>query len=483
MSNQLYRPCYHFTPPANWMNDPNGLVYFEGEYHLFYQYHPNSITIGPMHWGHAVSNDLVNWQHLPIAFFPEENGYVYSGSAVVDWHNTTGFGIKTLVALFTHHTHNHYESQCLAYSTDKGRTWIKYSDNPVLTPPPDTSDFRDPKVFWYEAGYWVMVLASGNNVLFYTSPNLVDWQPSGNFGGEYGSTIGVWETPDLFQLPLDSGLETRWVLTVGVQDGAPAGGSGTQYFIGSFDGKTFTSENPKGTILWIDFGADYYAAQSWSDEPNGRRIMLAWQSNWKYARVVPTSTWRGAFSIPRQLSLTQISQGIHLIQLPIPELETLRGAHQHWQNESITPGTNLLANIKGETLEIISEFQMNSSSDRFGFRVRTGDGEATVIGYNPRQGKLFFDRSHSGQSDFDEGFASIHLADLAPNDEIIRLHIFIDRSSVEVFGNEGRVAFSESIFPSGQSQGLELFTEKGTVLLKNLDVYQLNPAHFSNMTK
>ncbi|MEW6402017.1 MAG: glycoside hydrolase family 32 protein [Chloroflexota bacterium] len=475
-----YRPQYHFTPPANWMNDPNGLVYYKGEYHVFYQYNPDSTVWGPMHWGHAVSLDLVNWQHLPIALYPDDNGVIFSGSAVIDWHNTAGFGKEAMVIIFTHDK-DEEQSQSLAYSTDRGRTWTKYSGNPVLSPPNNIRNFRDPKVFWYGdqgTGHWVMSVAAGSAILFLTSPNLIDWTSSGGFGFGYGETRGVWETPDLFELPVDGGPATRWVLTVGVQDGAPTGGSGTQYFIGTFDGKTFISENPKDTVLWVDFGADYYAAQSWSDEPAGRRLMLGWQNNWEYARVIPTSTWRGALSLPRQLSLTQTADGIRLLQQPISELQTLRNAHQHWQDETITPGSNLLAGVHGDALEIIAEFQENPSADCFGFRVHVGADEFTTIGFNPQQNKLFVDRSHSGRSDFYAGFAATQVADLIPVNGVLRLHIFVDRASVEVFGNDGQVVFSDSIFPSEQSQGLEIFAEGSPVMLNRLDIYQLNSARF-----
>ena len=335
-----YRPLFHFTPPANWMNDPNGLVYFEGEYHLFYQYHPESNLWGPMHWGHAVSADLVNWQHLPIALYPDERGMIFSGSAVVDWEDTAGFGKKAMIAVFTYNNHTYndehrVEDQNIAYSKDRGRTWTKYNGNPVVPHPGDLKDFRDPKVFWYQ-DHWVMLLAAGDKVLFYTSSNLKEWDQSGSFGGGgYGSTDGVWETPDLFQLPVTNASDSRWVLTVGLGNGGPAGGSATQYFIGDFDGKNFTSENPKDTVLWADHGTDYYAPQAWNDEPHGRRIMIGWMSNWQYANLTPASTWRGMFSIPRELSLTQTEDGIRLVQNPIPELQSLRGTHTHRQNETI----------------------------------------------------------------------------------------------------------------------------------------------------
>ena len=257
------------------MNDPNGLVYYQGEYHLFYQYHPGSSVFGLMHWGHAVSRDLVNWQHLPIALYPDDVGAIFSGSAVIDWNDTAGFGKEAMVAVFTHDKAGR-QMQSLAYSTDRGQTWTKYGANPVIEPPKNIKNFRDPKVFWYDegggAGHWVMAVAAGDIILFYTSPDLKNWTPSGGFGLGFGSTAGVWETPDLFKLPVDGGPESRWVLTVGLGGGAPAGGTGVQYFIGDFDGKTFTSENPKSTVLWADYGADFYAAQGWNDAPNGRHL-------------------------------------------------------------------------------------------------------------------------------------------------------------------------------------------------------------------
>jgi fructan beta-fructosidase len=352
-----YRPQYHFTPPANWMNDPNGLVFYAGEYHLFYQHHPDAPVWGPMHWGHAVSPDLIHWQHLPIALYPDENGTIFSGSAVIDWRDTAGFGAEAMIALFTHANGN-LQSQSLAYSTDKGRTWTKYAGNPILTPPPHLRDFRDPKVFWYgdaDTGHWVMAVAAGNAILFYTSPDLKTWKPSGGFVG-YGSTEGVWETPDLFPLPVDGGPDTRWVLIVGVGDGAPARGSGTQYFVGHFDGSTFTSENPKEAILWADYGADFYAAQSWSDEPQGRRLIIGWMSNWQYANTTPTTTWRSAFTLPRELSLTATPLGIRLIQHPLPELHTLRKNSRNWQNQTIPANTQYP--LTNPEFELLAEIQI-----------------------------------------------------------------------------------------------------------------------------
>jgi fructan beta-fructosidase len=476
VASELYRPQYHFSPQANWMNDPNGPVYCDGEYHLFYQYHPESPVWGLMHWGHAVSCDLIHWQHLPIALYPDEHGMIFSGSAVVDWNNAAGFGEKAMIIIFTYNK-EHKETQNLAYSTDKGRTWTKYAGNPVIPHPNYLRDFRDPKVFWHE-NHWVMSLAAGDMILFYASPDLKHWEQSGSFGGGYGCTSGVWETPDLFKLPVDNGPETRWVLTVGVGNGGPAGGSGTQYFIGEFNEKKFTSENSKDTILWADYGADYYAPQSWSDEPNACRIMIGWMNNWQYATLIPTSGWRGTFSIIRELSLARTENGIRLIQKPISEMQTLQRKRYHWQEEVIQPETNLLANIRGESLEVVAEFQIINDVDCFGFRVRVGQGEHTTISYVVKDKTLRVDRTHSGRVDFKDSFAQIHSADILPINDVLRLHIFVDCSSVEVFANDGLVVFSECIFPSKQSQGLELFAEGGFVTLNSLDIYQHNPAKF-----
>ncbi len=480
LQDDHYRPQYHFSPPANWLNDPNGLVYYQGEYHLFFQYHPDSSIWGPMHWGHAVSSDLVNWQHLPIALFPDEKGTIFSGCAVIDWDNTAGFGKEAMVAIFTHHQERD-ESQSLAYSTDCGRSWTKYADNPVLVPPDYERDFRDPKVFWYAengSGHWVMTLAAGDAIRFFTSPDLLHWKPTGIFGVDHITHFGFWETPDLFLLPVGEGPESRWVLTVGVGKGGIGGLSGMQYFIGQFDGERFTSENPQNTVLWLDFGADYYAAQSWNDEPNGRRVMIGWQNNWQYARVIPTTTWRGVFSLPRELALRQTENGVRLFQQPVHEIFALRKEHLQWNKVTVSPGTNLLENMKGDSFEIIADIQVNPQVSCFGFRLRVGDHEQTTIGYDVQQGKVFIDRSNSGQSSFDEGFARVHQADMTPVQGVVRLQIFLDRISVEVFGNDGQATLTDTIFPEEQSQGVELFTQGGEIILNKLDVYKLRPASF-----
>jgi fructan beta-fructosidase len=478
-----YRPQYHFTPPDYWMNDPNGLVYLDEEFHLFYQANPAGIVWGPMHWGHAVSPDLVNWQQLPIALSPDALGSIFSGSAVVDRGNTTGFGANALVVAFTHHQHDS-QRQSLAYSLDRGRTWTKYLGNPVLAAPASLQDFRDPKIFWHDtglgAGHWVMLVAAGSRVLFYTSMDLKRWTASSSFGPGVGATEGVWETPELLNLPVDGGPAQRWVLLVGVQQGAPAGGSGTQYFVGQFDGQTFTNDNPPDTVLWADYGADFYAAQAWNDAPGARHVAAAWMNNWSYANQIPTRTWRGALTLPRELALATTPQGPRLTQQPITELQKLRGQPWHWQNVSLPATPDLQAAVRGEALEISATFSLDptASPQCFGLRVRVGGGEQTTIGYSPAAAALFVDRTHSGQVAFGAGVGRAHVAPLQLRDGTLHLRIFVDRASVEVFANDGRVTFTDQIFPAAGSLGVEAFADGGPVTLSTLDIYPLAAAKF-----
>jgi fructan beta-fructosidase len=374
--------------------------------------------------------------------------------------------------------------QSLAYSSDMGRTWSKYAGNPVVDTPKNIRNFRDPKVIWYDSGsgegHWVMLVAAGNIILFYTSPDLKSWEASSGFGLGYGATEGVWETPDLLQLPVDGGAQERWVLSVGVQGGAPAGGSGTQYFVGDFDGKTFTSENPKDSVLWADYGADFYAAQVWNHAPNDRPVWAAWMNNWQYANVIPASTSRGSLTLPRELSLVTTPDGIRLRQAPFPQLQSLRTQQRQWRNETVVPQTNLLDGVTGELLEIRAEFAITQAmdADRLGFRIRTsaaGD-EYTTIGYAVKSQKLFGDRTHSGEDAFNANFSGVHIAELKPVDGVIRLHIFVDRTSVEVFANDGLVVLTDLIFPAQGSLSLELFADGGEVPLNSLEIYQLRAA-------
>lgn len=471
------RPRFHFTPPAGWINDPNGLVYLDGEYHLFYQHHPVELIWAPMHWGHAVSRDLVHWEHLPIALEPDDHGMIFSGSAVVDRADTAGFGAGAMVAVFTHHRDDGRQVQSLAYSTDRGRSWTKYAGNPVLAPADAPVDFRDPRVFWYggeHGGHWVMALAVGQEVWFYTSPDLKSWTKAGTFGADHGSHDGVWECPELVQLPVDGGPERRWALIVGVQRGAPAGGSGTQYFVGEFDGATFTSDDPPDTVRWADFGGDFYAAQAWHAVPGGRTLWLAWMNNWDYARDTPATDYRGMMTAPRELALARDADGVRLVQQPARELAAIRGSSHTLHDLTIAAGTTPLPEVNGRALEIVATFRADSATaTRFGLRVRVGRDEATVVGYNRERAALYVDRSRSGMDL--PGFAAPQVVALAPRDGRITLHLLVDTASLELFADDGRVTLTNQIFPRADSVGVELFAEGGEVELETLDAWALAP--------
>ncbi|MFD0670844.1 PfkB family carbohydrate kinase [Cohnella sp. GCM10027633] len=494
-----YRPQFHFSPSSGWLNDPNGLVYFEGEYHLFYQHYPDKNVWGPMHWGHAVSKDLAHWEHLPIAMAPDRNGMIFSGSAVVDWNDTSGFfdGGTGLVAVFTHadtypqtvHTgDNGYvidgervterprQRQSVAYSKDRGRTWSMYEGNPVLSDV-EITDFRDPKVFWHDAAqHWVMVLVAGDHVRFYVSTNLKDWTFSGKFGSGEGSHAGVWECPDLFMLPVDGNAENaKWVLLVSIGDSPEfPEGSRTQYFIGQFDGGTFTSDLDPGEILWMDYGRDNYAAVTWSDVPehDGRRLLIGWMSNWKYANQTPTVDWRSAMTIPRTISLTSTAEGIRLVSKPFDELSELRGEPISLPSPTSVAGEQALSDISGNCYEIEAEFTWDDATE-FGLKVCRSDREETVIGFETTPGFLYIDRTRSGESGFHEAFPCKHGAAVQTAGNRIKLRVIVDRSSVEVFAENGLLVLTDLIFPDPSSIGVALYSKGGDVKVDNLVCYPL----------
>ncbi|MGG1552458.1 glycoside hydrolase family 32 protein [Paenibacillus ferrarius] len=483
MSNDCYRPKYHFTPEQQWMNDPNGLVYFQGEYHLFYQYYPNGTTWGPMYWGHAISKDLTSWEHMPIALEPDEHGYIFSGSAVVDWHDTSGFfgGEAGLVAIFTHHKNAGEngavrERQSLAYSSDAGRTWIKYSGNPVLADD-RFPDFRDPKVFWHAASErWIMVLASGQTVSIYHSPNLKEWTFASQFGEGEGAHIGVWECPDLFELPVDGDpSHTKWVMLVSIGN-APEypEGSRTQYFIGQFDGSVFQNESAPESVKWLDGGRDNYAGVSWSDIPaaDGRRIYIGWMSNWKYAQVTPTESWRSAMTLPRTLALRSREDRTLLAQLPVRELDQWKKDTRQWQDLLVEPGANPLSELALTSFMLEAEFELQTAAE-FGFKVRASDAYETVIGYIAETQELFVDRTRSGKTDFQADFSGKHEVKAEVLNGSLTLRIWVDSCSVEVFAGEGEAVITDLLFPAEEQSGLAVYAKHGTVKLTSLRISSL----------
>jgi fructan beta-fructosidase len=482
-----FRPQYHFSPSKNWMNDPNGLVFYKGEYHLFFQYNPFGDEWGHMSWGHAVSTDMVHWKQLPVAI-PEENGVmIFSGSVVVDWENTSGFcnslsdsDHSCLVAVYTGYTGS-IQNQNIAYSNDRGRTWIKYSHNPVIDL--NSQNFRDPKVFWHEPEHkWVMVtvLSAIHKVRLFSSTNLKRWDPLSDFGPA-AAVGGVWECPDLIQLPVENEPgQSRWVLSVNVNPGGVAGGSGNQYFVGRFDGNTFVDENPTNEVLWADYGRDFYASTSFSDirPADNRRIWMGWFGNWEYAAHVPTSPWRGLQSIPRILKLKRFPEGIRLVQDPIAELRSLRAQHLSIKDQSTQAANRILTSkkISGDTIEIEVTIQPNKAGS-FGLEVRRNASELTRIGIERHTSELFIDRTHSGITKFDPSFPGRQTAPLNVSEgKTVQLHIFVDRCSVEVFANNGEKVISDLIFPSPASNGVQLYSQEDEMKIVSLEIWNLGSA-------
>ena len=478
-----FRPQYHYTPEANWMNDPNGMVYFDSEYHLFYQYNPFGDKWGHMSWGHAISPDLVHWEHLPVAI-PEQDGVMaFSGSIVVDWENTSGFGDGVrppLVALYTGYKENpdKIQAQYAAWSRDRGRTWTQFPGNPVLDL--NSTEFRDPKVFWYQpGGYWVMavVLAKEYKASFYRSPDLKTWAHLSDFGPA-AATGGVWECPDLFELPVTGREdESKWVLIVNIGDGAIAGGSNGQYFLGEFDGTTFVSDTVNGEIptRWLDYGSDFYATVTWSDVPatDGRRLAIGWMNNWKYGQEVPTSPWRSAQSLVRELSLVRDDDQLTLVQSPVCEQSQLRGTSRALHDLALRPevvGLRELG-VSGSALELALVLEPGNAAG-FGVDVAAGPEHRTRIGYDVKRGVLFIDRTNSGP-EFHADFAGRHEAPVALRDGRLDLRVFLDGSLLEVFADGGRVTISDQIFPPEGHDDVALYAEGGTARLVDLQAWPL----------
>lgn len=469
---EQYRPQYHFSPEEKWMNDPNGMVYFDGEYHLFYQFYPDSTVWGPMHWGHAISRDLVHWEHLPIALYPDSLGLIFSGSAVVDWNNTSGFGKEhqpPLIAIFTHHNMagekaggNQYQYQSIAYSNDKGRTWTKYEGNPVV-PNPGIKDFRDPKVIWHEASdHWVMVFSVYDRVHFYTSPNLKEWTFASEFGIEGDDRL--WECPDLFPMKVEGTGEEKWVLITSIQKKAPNGGTATSYFVGDFDGKTFKGD--PNNQLWLDYGKDNYALVTWSDIPkeDGRRLGIGWMSNWQYAQEVPSEKWRSAMTLPRKLSLHQANEDYRLRSEPVEELKALEGEAQAIEKTTYS-GTTTLVDEPGQHLYKIDLTFRYQSSGQVGLRFSNEKGEKMDVLFDADELQYIIDRTTAGQSNFNENFAGKHTAPVKYKQEEIRMVVYLDHSSIELFADNNRCVMTEIMFPEVPYAKVELLALNGEAQL------------------
>ena len=468
-NREKFRPTYHFSPLYGWMNDPNGMVYKDGEYHLFYQHNPYGSKWGNMHWGHAISKDLINWEHRPDAITPDALGTIFSGSAVVDTDNTAGFGAGAIVAIYTQNSDRQVQS--IAYSTDNGRSFTKYENNPVLTS--DARDFRDPKVFWHkETQRWIMLLAVGQEMQIFSSSNLKDWAFESSFGEGQGAHGGVWECPDLFELPVDGTNEKKWVLLCNLNPGGPFGGSATQYFVGTFNGKEFVNESPSQT-KWMDWGKDHYATVTWSDAPDNRRIAIAWMSNWQYANDVPTSQYRSPNSVPRDLSLFTVDGETYLQSAPSPELLALRDASKKRSfkvNGTRTIKEMIPGNDGAYEIELTIE---NQRADVIGFRLYNDKGEEVDMQYDMKEKKFSMDRRKSGDVGFNENFPMLTWTAIESGKDELKLRLFVDKSSVEAFGDGGRFVMTNQVFPSEPYTHIDFYSKGGAYKVDSFVIYKL----------
>lgn len=468
-NREKYRPSYHFTPVYGWMNDPNGMVYKDGIYHLFYQYNPYGSMWGNMHWGHATSTDLIHWEHCPVAIAPDALGAIFSGSCVVDKDNTAGFGAGTIVAFYT--SAGERQTQSMAYSLDNGKTFKKYEHNPILTS--TQQDFRDPKVLWHAAtNKWVMVLAVGQELQFYSSSNLKDWNFESRFGDGEGAHGGVWECPDLIELPVEGSNQRKWVLVCNINPGGPFGGSATQYFVGEFDGKKFVNDSPSVT-KWMDWGKDHYATVTWNNAPAGRHVALAWMSNWEYANNVPTSQFRSANSVPRELSLFVSGKETYLKSAPVNELLTLRDVGSKKRQFKVDRPYSVDKLLPTNTGAYEIEMTINNKdADLIGFSLFNSKGEKVDMYYDLLGHKFAMDRTQSGISSFSKDFSCITSAPLINGNEI-KLRLLIDKSSIEAFGNDGRFVMTNLIFPSEPYNSIRFYAKGGTYSVTSFNVFNL----------
>lgn len=474
--SETYRPQFHFTPPEKWMNDPNGLVYNNGVYHLFYQHYPEDIVWGPMHWGHAVSKDLIHWEHKPIALYPDELGLIFSGSAVVDKDNTSGFGTTEnppLVAIYTYHLmegeksgRKDFQTQGIAYSLDNGDSWAKYEGNPIIGND-GIKDFRDPKVFWdEETNQWIMVLVAGDHAKFYKSENLKDWNLMSEFGKENGAHGGVWECPDLFKMKVGDSEEEKWVLLISINPGAPNGGSGTQYFVGEFDGEQFTTDQRE--TKWLDYGMDNYAGVTYNNIPNNERIFIGWMSNWNYARDTPTEVWRSAMTLPRNISLHKDDDGYFLKNYPVSNFEKIKTL----QKEFDTVNLNEPFILEADYLNNAEVSFTTSLNNKLSVELKN-ESETISLSLNPAFNTIAFDRRASGIVDFEESFGKeVQIQPYLPIEKEVEVSIIVDESSIEVFIDKGKYVFTNQLFPEKPYNTVSISGEDAT--LSNLKFNTIN---------
>lgn len=473
-NKEKFRPVYHHTPAYGWMNDPNGMFYKDGVYHLYFQYNPYGSVWGNMHWGHSTSTDLMHWKFEGCAIVPDAWGAIFSGSCVVDHENTAGFGKEAVVAFYTSAKASPWgdvQSQSMAYSLDNGKTFVKYEGNPILTS--SEKDFRDPKVFWYAPGkHWVMMLAVGQHMEIYSSVNLKEWKKESEFGAMQGAHGGVWECPDLVEIPVEGTREKKWVLICNLNPGGPFGGSAAQYFVGSFDGKKFVNESPTQT-KWMDWGKDNYATVTWNNAPDGRCIALGWMSNWQYANNVPTRQYRSANTLARDLTLYREGQELYLKSTPSVEVKKARGKKVSIPSFRVSEKheiVNLFEEKQGAyEVEILIQ---NAGASKIAFCLLNDKGEKVSMYYDLNRKQFVMDRSESGTVDFSKDFPAVTVAP-ANVDKELTLRLFVDRSSIEAFGEDGKFVMTNLVFPSQPYVKMCFEADKNGYAVKTLNVYKL----------
>lgn len=508
-NTDYYRPSYHFTPLYGWMNDPNGMVYKDGEYHLYFQYNPYGSKWGNMHWGHAVSKDLLHWKHLAPALARDTMGHIFSGSSVVDKNNTAGFGKNAIIAIYTNNSTNHDEVQCLAYSTDNGRTFTKYEGNPVLRPFDGLKDFRDPKVFWYEKNKsWYMIVSADKETRFYKSKDLKQWTYVSAFGKGMGQQPCQYECPDFFQLPVNGDKKNmKWVMTMNINPGCWFGGSATEYFVGDFDGKNFTCPDAQD-VKWLDWGKDHYATVTFSNTAD-RVLAITWMSNWQYANLTPFKQNRGANGLPRELKLYEKDGKYYVSENAAPETQALRKISHDLGDKSVDGTANMgaiAANMDG-AFEIEADITPDDNGIA-GIELSNNKRERTMIYFDMKKGKVVMDRTESGLTDFGKksvphdielawdkqrekqaklpariensinyknDFALATWAPLSLCDgKTYHVDIFVDKSSVELFVDNGRIAMTNLVFPIAPYENVKLYAKGGKAVYSNIKVHKLS---------
>ena len=473
-NREKFRPAYHHTPLYGWMNDPNGMFYKGGEWHLCYQWNPYGSKWQNLSWGHSVSRDLIHWDHRPDAVIePDGLGMIFSGSSAVDCSGSAGFGKDAVVAMYTSAAASQIQS--LAWSDDNGETFTKYDGNPVL---PLDSEARDPNMFWdAERNVWILVLAHAldHEMLIFSSPDMKEWTLESSFGRGLGAQDGVWECPDLFELPVKGESEKKWVLLCNLNPGGPFGGSATQYFIGDFDGKTFTSDtDDTGRVptKWLDYGKDHYATVSFSDAPDGRRTVIGWMSNWQYAPEVPTMQFRSANTLPREMGIFRANDGqLYVSSTPSPEVDAIRGELVKSVSKT-SVGSKARTYSIPELCEIDMEFSPKKA-ESVEIELSNAAGEKVVMVYDAKSDSLSFDRRNSGIVDFSQDFPAVTVSPAYTDGEKVGLRIFIDRSSIEVFGKDGRFAMTNLVFPNSPYNRLSMRTTGGNARLSDLKIYSI----------